>query len=153
MKVEIIQIGDTKDSSILALEAEYEKRLSRSIQLKSTSLKASKSDERDRAQSEEAERILEKISDSAHVIALDETGKQLSSEAFAEHIREQRDFGPGQIQFIIGGSNGLSPQVLSRADFILSFSKMTFTHEMIRPFLKEQLYRAYAILDGRRYHK
>lgn len=153
LKVQILQVGETKEASILSLENEYEKWLSKDIKMESLSVKASKSDDRSLAQEEEKTRLIEKLDQDAYTIALDERGKQLTSEAFAELIQKERDFGPGKIQFLIGGSNGLHPELIEAADLQLSFSKMTFTHEMIRPFLKEQIYRAYAILKGKRYHK
>ncbi len=115
-------------------------------------LKASKFDD-ERARAHESETILKKINSDYFVIALDERGKQVTSEEFAELIREKRDFGPGKIQFIIGGSHGLDESVRKRANLVLGFSKMTFTHEMVRVFLKEQIYRAFTILIGKAYHK
>lgn len=153
VKIEILQIAKTKDASVAALEADYEKRLSAFAQLSLVTLEASRSDERERAQAEECERFLAKLNPDAALLVLDERGKQLTSPNFAEWIREQRDFGPGQIQCLIGGSHGLNPALIAKADLHLSLSKMTFPHELIRPFFKEQLYRAFMILAGRRYHK
>ncbi len=115
-------------------------------------LKASKSDN-ESAREDEAETILKKLDKDQFVIVLDERGKQLSSPEFAELIREQRDFGPGKIQFVIGGSHGLDDSIRKRANLVLGFSRMTFTHEMVRVFLKEQIYRAFTILIGKHYHK
>lgn len=115
-------------------------------------LKASKNDN-ESARAEEAKTILKKINSDHFVIVLDERGKQLTSPEFAELIREKRDFGPGKIQFIIGGSHGLDEHVRKHANLVLGFSKMTFTHEMVRVFLKEQIYRAFTILVGKAYHK
>ena len=115
-------------------------------------LKASKHDD-ESARLDESEAILKKLDRDYFVIALDERGKEMSSPEFAELIREQRDFGPGKIQFIIGGSHGLHDSVRKRANLVLGFSKMTFTHEMMRVFLKEQIYRAFTILIGKTYHK
>lgn len=157
MKIQILQVAKTKDRSIAILEAEFEKRLGPFMQLETVTVAASKSDEREKSRAEEAALLLPKIAQAAdagaHIIALDEGGPQLTSEAFANLIREQRDHGPGRIQFIIGGSNGLAADVLAVANQTLSLSKMTFTHEMVRVFLKEQLYRAATILAGKRYHK
>lgn len=153
MKIQIIQIAQTKNKNILALEQEYEKRLGPFMKVESITLPASKADKRDRVQSEEKDAFLKKIDRDAYVIALDERGKQLTSEDFAKLIREKRDHGPGRIQFLIGGSHGLHPEVLEVANQKISLSKMTFTHEMVRVFLKEQLYRAAAILAGKTYHK
>ena len=153
MYIQILQIAQTKNKNIVALEEEFEKRLTPFAKLETVTLPASKLDERDKVQKEEHNKILLKINESAYVIALDERGKELTSEDFAELIRHQRDFGPGKIQFIIGGSHGLHPDVRAKAHQSLSLSKMTFTHEMVRVFLKEQLYRAFTILAGKTYHK
>ncbi len=120
--------------------------------LETITIKASKFDD-ERARAREAEMILKKINADYFVIAMDERGKQLTSPEFADLIREKRDFGPGKIQFVIGGSHGLDDGVRKRANLVLGFSKMTFTHEMIRVFLKEQIYRAFTILVGKTYHK
>lgn len=152
MKILIIQIAVTKDKNILELEREFEKRLTPFADLETVTLKASKIDN-ESARIQESETIVKKISKDFFVVALDEGGKQQSSKEFAELIKAQRDFGKGKIQFIIGGSHGLDPVVLKQVDLVLGFSKMTFTHEMIRPFLKEQIYRAFTILAGKSYHK
>lgn len=153
MKIQILQIAPTKDKNLAALENEYGKRLTPYMQTEITSLPASKSDTRVRVQSEEKGLFLQKINEDAFVIALDERGGQLTSEAFAQLLKQQRDFGPGKVQFLIGGSHGLHPDVLAKAHKKLSLSKMTFTHEMVRVFLMEQLYRAATILVGKKYHK
>lgn len=153
MKIQILQVAPTKDKAIASIEAELEKRISGFADLSTVTLQASKSDHRERCREEERERVLEKLDKDAYVIALSHTAKQLSSTEFAELVRDKRDFGPGRIQFLIGGSHGLHEDVLAAAHHQLSFSKMTFTHEMIRIFLKEQIYRAFAILAGKTYHK
>lgn len=153
MQIQILQIAPTKDANLKELEGEFEKRLQPFFKLENIILPASKKDQREQVQEEEKARFLEKIDSSAYVIALDEQGKQVTSEAFAELIREQRDFGSGKMQILIGGSHGLHPEVRASANQEMGFSKMTFTHEMIRVFLKEQLYRAACILAGKRYHK
>ena len=153
MQIQILQIAPTKDKHLAALEAEFEKRLGPFAKLETLSLPASKADQRERVQKEEREHFLAKLNSQACIVALDEKGKELTSEAFAEFLREQRDFGPGKVQFLIGGSHGLHPDILDKAQHKIALSQMTFTHEMVRVFLKEQLYRAYTILAGKRYHK
>jgi 23S rRNA (pseudouridine1915-N3)-methyltransferase len=153
MQIQILQVAETKDSNLKSIEKEYEKRLSSFSKLETISVKASKSDNREQAQAEEHSKLISKLNKDACLIALDEKGKNLTSEEFSEFIRKIRDEGQGKAQFIIGGSNGLHPEILKNAEHRLSFSKMTFTHEMIRVFLKEQLYRAFCILAGKRYHK
>lgn len=153
MRIQILQISKTKESAIAELEAEYEKRLSAFASLESLTLPASKKDEREAVQLEEKESFLKKLDRDARIIALDERGKQMTTEEFAELLRKERDFGSGRIQFLIGGSHGLHADVLASAHQSLSLSKMTFTHEMVRVFLKEQVYRAFTILAGKKYHK
>lgn len=153
MKIQILQFSATKNKLLSSLEAEFEKRLRPYFQLETLTLTASKSDEREKAQLEERDKMMAKLDTDAHIIALDERGKLLTSPEFAEHILKERDFGSGKLQLLIGGSHGLHPELLESAHFKLSLSKMTFTHEMLRVFLKEQLYRAAMILAGKPYHK
>ncbi len=153
MNIQILQIGASKESALMQMEAEYEKRLKGFAKLETLTLAASKKDERRAVQEEDLKHFLPKIDTGAFLIALDEQGLQFSSEAFAKHIEKIRDFGEGKIQILIGGSHGLHPELIAQAKLRLSFSKMTFTHEMIRVFLKEQLYRAFTILAGKTYHK
>jgi 23S rRNA (pseudouridine1915-N3)-methyltransferase len=101
----------------------------------------------------EGERILGKVSDDAHVFALAIEGKQFSSEQFAEKLDSLATYGKSKVVFIIGGSLGLSDAVYKRANELISFSKMTFPHQMIRMFLLEQVYRAFRINRGEPYHK
>ena len=102
---------------------------------------------------EEGKTILSKISDGAFVIALDVNGKRMSSEALAEKINTLAIEGKSEIDFIIGGSLGLSSDVLSKANLRLSFSDMTFPHQMMRVILLEQIYRSFKIIRGETYHK
>ena len=101
----------------------------------------------------EGERILSHIKDSAYVIALAIEGKMLDSETLAEKISSLGLRGESHIQFVIGGSLGLSKKVMDRADFALSFSKMTFPHQLMRVVLLEQIYRSFRIIEGAPYHK
>ena len=142
MQIQILQIAPTKDQNLAALEKEYEKRLRPFFKLETLTIPLKKEDT-----------LIKHLDPDAHIIALSPDAKQLTSEDFASLIKKTRDSGPGRIQFLIGGSDGLSPEILKAAHQSLSFSKMTFTHEMIRVFLKEQLYRAATIIAGKRYHK
>jgi 23S rRNA (pseudouridine1915-N3)-methyltransferase len=142
MQIQILQIAPTKDANIAALEAEYEKRLRPFFKLESITIPLKKEDT-----------LIKHLDPDAHIIALSPDASQLSSTDFATLIKKTRDHGPGRIQFLIGGSHGLHESVLAAAHQTLSFSKMTFTHEMIRVFLKEQIYRAATIIAGKRYHK
>ena len=101
----------------------------------------------------EGERILAQIKDGSYVIALAIEGQMLSSEKLAEKIDGLGVSGVSQIVFVIGGSLGLSKNVLGRADYLLSFSKMTFPHQLMRVVLLEQIYRSFRISYGEPYHK
>ena len=101
----------------------------------------------------EAERILRYIREDAFVITLEILGKQLSSEELAKKIETLGVQGKSHIIFVIGGSIGLGKEVLERSDFALSFSKMTFPHQLMRVILLEQVYRSFRIINGEPYHK
>lgn len=100
----------------------------------------------------EGERILERLPEDSYLIVLDRRGKPMTSEGLAKSINNLQVRGVSEISFIIGGALGLHKDVLDRADYILSFSHMTFTHQMIRLILLEQVYRAFKILRGEPYH-
>ena len=101
----------------------------------------------------EGEKILSKITPGMHVVALDLGGKERTSEQFAEWMDDHRTYGRSKLAFVIGGSLGLSEEVLRRADEKVSFSKMTFPHQLMRLFLVEQIYRAFRIIHNEPYHK
>ena len=101
----------------------------------------------------EGKSIIKTIGDSSYVIALDVRGKELSSEALSAKINDLALGGSSNIDFIIGGSLGLSDEVIKRADFRLSFSPMTFPHQMMRVILLEQIYRSFKIIKNETYHK
>lgn len=109
--------------------------------------------EMDIVKRQEGERILDKIKDSDYVIVLDLKGKTLSSEGFSKKISQWQMEGHSSLNFVIGGSLGLSDEVLRRADFSLSFGKMTYPHKLMRLILLEQIYRGFRILHNHPYHK
>lgn len=159
MKIYIISAGKLKEKYWNMAVEEYSKRLSRYCKLELIQVQDEKTTEGASAAEEEAvktkegERMLAKIPDNAYVIALAIEGKQLDSVAFAEKIQELGVRGTSQIVFVIGGSLGLSDAVMKRADYALSFSPMTFPHQMMKVVLLEQIYRAYRIMNGEPYHK
>lgn len=159
MKIKLITVGRLKEDFYKKAAAEYEKRLSRFHKITAYELsEESKSDEPSgseikKALEKEGKNIMKNISNGAYVIALAIGGKAISSEKLAEKIKSIADSGTGEIDFIIGGSHGLSDEVLARADFLLSFSPMTFTYQLSRVILTEQLYRASKINSGETYHK
>ena len=107
----------------------------------------------DLIRAKEGERILKHIRDDMFVITLEIGGKMLTSEEFADKIETLGVQGKSSIAFVIGGSIGLGKEVLKRSDFALSFSKMTFPHQLMRVVLLEQVYRGYRIMNGEPYHK
>lgn len=159
MKITIITVGKVKESYFRGAIEEYSKRLSKYCKLdivevadEKTPDKASETEE-EQIKAKEAERIMKHVRDDAYVIALAIEGKQLDSVELAEKIDKLGVQGKSHIQFIIGGSLGLHPSVLSRVDYKLSFSKMTFPHQLMRVILLEQIYRAYRIISHEPYHK
>lgn len=152
MSVSILAIGKTKQNYLIQGIEEFQKRLSRYtavklIELPDIKIKTTNEEE---LKYKEAELLLRNIKPGDVVITLDERGKMLSSRGFSEFLESEmrRD-----LVFCIGGVYGLDKIILERADFILSFSRFTFTHQMIRLLLIEQLYRAFNILQGGKYHK
>ena len=159
MKITVIAVGKIKERFFEEAIAEYSKRLSRYCKLEiiqvadeKTPDRASEAAER-QIKDKEGERILSHAKDSAYVIALAIEGKMLDSEALAEKISSLGLMGESHIQFVIGGSPGLSKKVMDRADFALSFSNMTFPHQLMRVVLLEQIYRSFRIIEGAPYHK
>ncbi len=159
MNISVICIGKLKEKYWVQAVAEYSKRLSGYcsldiIELKEARLpdKAGPAEELAVKEAEGAE-ILKKIKDNMYVITLEVRGKELSSEKLAEKIEDLGIGGHSNIAFVIGGSLGLSEAVSKRADFKLSFSQMTFPHQMMRVILLEQVYRSFKIIRRETYHK
>lgn len=158
MKITILQIGKTKQSYFQAAEEEYLKRLRPFADIKVVTIKEAPApyDQNDSTRSvakqKEALELLKHIPKDTFLIALDEHGKTMDSRQFAQLMAKKRDFEGANVTFIIGGPFGLADQVLKKARLKLSFSPMTFTHEMIRTILLEQIYRAFTILAGKKYH-
>ena len=159
MRINIVCVGKIKEKYLKLGIDEFKKRLSKYCKLEIIELEDEKAPENlsDKEmlmiKEKEGKKILSKIKDNSYVIALAIDGKNLSSEELAETINKLGVRGISNITFVIGGSLGLSDQVLSRADYKLSFSKMTFPHQLMRLILLEQVYRAYRINNGEPYHK
>ena len=159
MKITIITVGKLKEKYLKDAIAEYSKRLSKYCKLEIVEVADEKTPENaskvveDAIRSKEAERILKYVKEDAFVITLEIAGKQLTSEEFADKIEQLGVRGISHIIFIIGGSIGLGKEVLAKSDFALSFSKMTFPHQLMRVILLEQVYRSYRIISGEPYHK
>jgi 23S rRNA (pseudouridine1915-N3)-methyltransferase len=159
MKITIACVGKIKEKYFTAAIDEYSKRLSKYVTLDIAQVADDKAPENmSLAQQEqvilnEGRRLLKVIKPQSYVVALAIDGKQLSSEGLASFITERNVSGVSHITFVIGGSLGLSNEVLSRADYKLSFSKMTFPHQLMRVVLLEQIYRAMRINNNEPYHK
>ncbi|NEG69500.1 23S rRNA (pseudouridine(1915)-N(3))-methyltransferase RlmH [Bifidobacterium choloepi] len=159
MKITLVTVGKVKEKYLRDAIAEYSKRLSRYCKLEIVEVPDEKTPDKASANEElqikerEGERILRHLRDDDYVIALAIEGKQLSSEELAAKIDQLGLHGTSHIAMVIGGSLGLDPRVLKRADMLLSFSKMTFPHQLMRVILLEQIYRAYKINAGEPYHK
>ena len=159
MQIDIIAPGRVKEQYLRDAIEEYSKRLSRYCRLNIIEVADEKTPEHAtegverQIKAKEGERIAKHLRDGAFVIALAIDGKQLSSEELAAKIEDWGLHGVSHIQFVIGGSIGLDDAILRRADFKLSFSKMTFPHQLMRVILLEQIYRAYKINAGEPYHK
>ncbi len=159
MKITIISVGKIKEKYFTDAIAEYTKRLSKYCKLNFVEVKDEKtkenasSVEEDLVKDTEGKKILDKISDSTKVIALAIDGKEYDSIGLAKQIEEYRVSGDSDLTFIIGGSLGLHKSVLERADLELSFSKMTFPHQLMRVILLEQIYRSFRIINNEPYHK
>ena len=159
MKITVITVGKIKEKYLEDAIAEYSKRLSRYCKLEIIQVADEKTPDRasevveTQIKDKEGERILSHIKDKAYVVALAIEGKMISSEELAELIDGLGVRGESHIQFVIGGSLGLSKKVLERADYKLSFSRMTFPHQLMRVILLEQIYRSYRIVNGEPYHK
>lgn len=159
MKITLITVGKIKEKYLKDAIAEYSKRLSRYCKLEiievadeKTLDNASETVE-DGIRDKEGERILKYVRDDAYVVTLEIEGKLLTSEELAKKIENLGIQGTSHIIFIIGGSIGLGKEVLKRSDYALSFSKMTFPHQLMRVILLEQIYRSYRIISHEPYHK
>lgn len=159
MKVTIVCVGKLKEAYWRGAIGEYSKRLGRYMKLEILELPDEKAPEsmspaqEDEVRQKEGLRILKSIKEDAFAVALAIEGKSLSSEDLAGFMAEKAVRGVSHMVFVIGGSLGLSPEVMKRADFALSFSPMTFPHQMMRVILLEQIYRAEKINRKEPYHK
>lgn len=155
MTIKLIAIGKTDHKAIISLIEEYSKRLNFYIKFEFEvipDLKNTKSLSEILQKEKEGEAILKKVIASDELILLDERGKSYSSLDFSAYLQKKMNSGLKQLIFAIGGSYGFSEEVYSRANGKLSISKMTFSHQMIRPFFVEQLYRGFTILRNEPYH-
>ena len=149
--IKIIAVGKIKEDFYTKAIEEYSKRLGAYTKIAIVQVPDEKCD--DRTKEKEAEGILKNIKDSEYVITLEIKGKKLTSEGLADFINKLEIDGHSDITFVIGGSLGLHESVSKRADFKLSFSDMTFPHQLMRVILLEQIYRSFKIIKHEPYHK
>ena len=159
MKITILCVGKIKEKYFTGAIEEYAKRLSRYCKLEIIEVADEKTPDgasealEEQIKQKEAERLMKYIPEDAYVMVLAILGKQLTSEELSDKINELGVRGTSHIVFIIGGSIGLGQEVLKRSNYGLSFSKMTFPHQLMRVILLEQIYRSYRIINGEPYHK
>ena len=159
MKITILTVGKIKEDFYRKAIAEYSKRLSRYCKLEIIEVTDEKTPDsasavvEEQIKDKEGERLLKYIREDAYVIALSIEGKMLDSIELSKNIEQLGIMGKSHIIFVIGGSLGLSDRILKRADYKLSFSKMTFPHQLMRVILLEQIYRGFRIIAGEPYHK
>ena len=154
MKIQILAIAKKPQNWVAEAEADFLARLKNFTKIEIHTLAPSDENslEIEKAKKIESAKILTKISTDDFVIACDLKSRELDSEKFAEIFREARDASK-KVVCVIGGSRGLDSKILERANLKISFSKMTFPHELFRVILLEQIYRAFTILAGKKYHK
>lgn len=159
MKISVIAVGKVKEKYWKDAIAEYEKRLSKYCKLEIIEVADEKTPDNasealeEQIRKKEGDRILKYVKDDAYIITLEIQGRKLSSEEFAEKIEWLGVQGKSHIIFVIGGSIGLGKEILAKSDYALSFSKMTFPHQLMRVILLEQVYRGFRIRNGEPYHK
>ncbi|WP_027308670.1 23S rRNA (pseudouridine(1915)-N(3))-methyltransferase RlmH [Caloramator sp. ALD01] len=159
MNITIVSVGKLKEKYLKEGINEYLKRLSKYAKVDIIEVPDEKAPENlskreeEMVKEKEGQGILKYIKENMYVIVLDIKGKQLSSEELADFLSQRAILGESNIAFVIGGSLGLSQTVLNRANYKLSFSKMTFPHQLMRLILLEQIYRGFRIINGEPYHK
>ena len=159
MKITVIGVGKVKEAFFRDAIAEYAKRLSRYCKLELCEVADEKTPDgasesvEDAIKEKEADRILNKLSEDVYTIILDIGGKKMDSVTFGKKIEQLGITGKSHVAFVIGGSLGLHEKIKKRADLSVSFSDMTFPHQLMRVILAEQVYRAFMINAGSTYHK
>ena len=159
MKITIITVGKIKEKYLRDAIAEYSKRLNKYCKLDILEVADEKTPDHasaiveEQIRNKEGERILKLLKDDAYVITLEIGGKMLDSVEFSQKLEQLGIRGKSHIIFVIGGSIGLGNEILKRSDFAISFSKMTFPHQLMRVILLEQIYRSYRIMNHEPYHK
>ena len=155
MKIKLIVVGKTNAKYLIEAEKEYQQRLKHYINFEEiiiSDIKKTKKLTHTELSIREGELVISKIENNDVVVLLDDKGTQFSSVDFSDFINQKMLYSTRSLVFIVGGAFGFSNEVYERADAKLSMSKMTFSHQMVRMIFKEQLYRAFTILKGEKYH-
>lgn len=152
MKLRLVWVGKTQEEWVRHGVDEYAGRIRRYLPLDIVEIKEEKGRSPDQMQLKEGERILKSLAKASRLVLLDETGEQFTSPGFATFIGRERDTGTQELAFVIGGAYGFDESVRKAACRTISLSRMTFTHQMVRPFFLEQLYRGLTILNNESYH-
>ncbi|WP_400073019.1 23S rRNA (pseudouridine(1915)-N(3))-methyltransferase RlmH [Zobellia russellii] len=155
MTIKLIAIGKTDSQALLQLISEYENRLKHYVKFDLTiipDIKNTKNLSETQQKEKEGELILKQLTNTDALVLLDENGKQFSSVDFSAYLQKKMNAGLKQLVFVIGGPYGFSPEVYNKAQGKISLSKMTFSHQMVRLFVVEQVYRAFTILRNEPYH-
>ncbi|MDK7927543.1 MAG: 23S rRNA (pseudouridine(1915)-N(3))-methyltransferase RlmH [Staphylococcus simulans] len=159
MKITVLAVGKLKEKYWKQAIAEYQKRLGAYTKIEIIEVPDEKAPENmsdkeiEQVKQKEGQRLLAKVKPQSTVITLEIKGNMLTSEGLAKNLQQRMVQGQSDFTFIIGGSKGLHQDVLDRSNYALSFSKMTFPHQMMRVILLEQVYRAFKIMRGEAYHK
>lgn len=159
MKITIIAVGKVKEKFYRDALAEYGKRLGKYCRMEVVEVEDEKTPDKAgealelQIKEKEAQRILKYVKEDAYLITLEIEGRKMDSVSFAKKLEKLATYGTSHIQFVIGGSLGLHDMVSARADEKISFSDMTFPHQLMRILLEEQIYRGYRIICGEPYHK
>lgn len=151
MKIKVLWVGKSRDPWVKDAIEEYAGRIRRYCPLDLIDIRDEKGAAAEEMRRRESERLEKQIPPGATLILLDERGEQMDSPALASFVGKQRDSGVAELVFVIGGAYGFSEEFRHRGK-LLALSKMTFTHQMVRAFLLEQIYRAFTILNGEPYH-
>jgi 23S rRNA (pseudouridine1915-N3)-methyltransferase len=151
LKIKVLWVGKSRDPWVKDAIEEYAGRIRRYMPLELVDIRDEKGAAAEEMRRRECERLEKQIPPGATLILLDERGEQMDSPGLAAFVGKQRDCGTGELVFVIGGAYGFSEEFRRRGR-LLSLSRMTFTHQMVRAFLLEQIYRAFTILNNEPYH-
>jgi 23S rRNA (pseudouridine1915-N3)-methyltransferase len=152
VKLRLLWVGKTQEEWVRHGIDEYAGRIRRYLPLEIVEVREEKGTTPEQMRLKEGERILKSLPKAARLLLLDETGEQFTSPAFASFLGRERDNGTQELAFVVGGAFGFDDPVRKVAFRTISLSKMTFTHQMVRPFLLEQIYRGLTILNNESYH-